>query len=224
MAWLEKKEGETWHVCVVEQRGRTIWERVAHGRRNARGRVRLVAELATEPEASATYRNRVTELEADGYATIDPTAGVDALHPRTEATKAGRRAPPKPGIDDFVRDLTKDLDALPERPRLRDVARVLDARMRAPRSFRAKGFVCDLTLRGQARVVAKVKSAEDYWREVGFNATIDVPDELDTSQDFIDMEAGAWSAFVADLADDASWRTVEELRCVKVEVVDDEID
>ena len=224
MAWLEKKEGDAWCVCVVEQRGSTVWERVSRGKRNARGRVRLVAELATEPEAAAAFHTRITALLANGYATIDHLAGVDALRPRTENTNSAPQRPLKPSIDDFVCDLGKDLDALPERPRLRDVLRTFDARMREPRAFRTKGFVCDLTVRGEARVVAKVKSVEDYWREVGFDATLDVPDDHETSQNFIDSEGGAWPAFLADFSEDVSWRTIERLCCVKVDIVDDEID
>ena len=224
MAWLEKREGDAWCVCVVEQRGRTVWERVSRGKRNAQGRVHLVAELATDSEAAATFDARITALLANGYTTIDPSAGVDARRPRSEAANPARQRPLKPGIDDFVRDLGKHLDALPARPHLRDVLRTFDASMRAPRAFHAKGFVCDRTVRDTARVVAKVKSVEDYWREIGFSATLDVPDDRETSQDFIDSEGGAWPAFLADFSEDVSWRTVEDLSCVQVELVDDEID
>jgi hypothetical protein len=115
VAWLEKQEADAWRVCVVEQRGLNVWERVARGKRNGRGRVRLVAEAATESEA-------------DAYATIDPTARLD------------------------------------------------------------------------------------------------VPDDRETSQELIDADGGTWPGFLAELRGDAAWRAAEDLSCIEIELVDDEID
>ncbi len=227
MAWLEKiDDDDTRHVCVVEQRGRTVWERLARGKSPGRGRTRLVGEYSDETAAQAAYCARIAERQADGYSIVDHNAGVDASHPRAVAQSGEKSAPhPKLSVDEFLRLLSSHLAELPEAPSLARALEALDRTMSSgKRAFRARGYACDLTVRGHARTVLKIASADDYWREIGWAADLAVPEERETEEECIYSDAGSWSGFVQMLRADPAWQAVRDLPCLSLALVDDEID
>ena len=217
MAWLESSTG----VCVVELRTRTLWERRAQTK-SGRGRVRLVGDYPDEAAAAVAYRARIAMLETEGYRMIDDDVGVDALHPRRE-----RAAPqePKLTVNELLSALRRSIAALPEQPQLAVVLDAMDRILRAAKlSFRPRAYLCDLGVRGTARLVLQVGSSDGAWREVGCAATLDLPEDRETEEERLDSDHGGWRGFVSLVRADAAWNAVADVRCTAVELIDDEID
>jgi len=225
MAWMEKQLDGSLAVHVVELRGKALWERIARGRRPGRGRARLAGEYPTTTTAAAAYRDRIAQLEAEGYLVVDPNTGVDALQPSGRSVRTRPAGPPPMTIDDFVSALRNRRDSFSEQPALAEVLEALDSTMRTERlERRYKGYACDLGVRGAARLIVQVASENGYWREVGYATTVSVPEDHEIEEERIDADAGTWAGFVAMVRDDPAWQAVADLPCVSVEVVDDEID
>jgi hypothetical protein len=225
MAWLERRTEKTTQVCVVERRSRTVWERVAKGRTPGRGRIRLVGEHADESSALEAYRARISELEDQGFRLLDADAGVDAFRPRGAGTSSSVPAKPKRSVDQVLGELRHAMGELGDAPHLGGAFDALDRILRASgNAYRAKGFACDLGVRGEARIVIKVASVDGFWREIGLRAELTVPEERATEEECIDADSGSWASFASMVREDAAWQAVADLPCFAITIVDDEID
>jgi hypothetical protein len=79
-----------------------------------------------------------------------------------------------------------------------------------------------------ARFGAGRSQAEEFGgilaREIGFSAVLEVPNDRETEEEYIDCETGSWGVFLSELRNDPAWQAVADLPCTKRTVVDDEID
>lgn len=224
MPWLERTEGETTHVRVVEARGTVVWERRASGRKPGRGRVHELGEHPSNAAAASAAAARVAALELEGYALVDPDAGVDALRPR------GRSAPPLDSrlrADDLRRELRRALAALPDAPTPSQLLAAFDGVVTRPHAYRARGFHLDRTVAESVTLTIILPSSEGCWREVGYDATL-APFEDDEDEDLtcedVRGDDESWDHFRAALLELDAWTEIADRPCAAVEIRDEDID
>ncbi len=220
MAWYERVDHGKATIWIVERRGAVFWTK--SGLAGAKGRLQTF-EHRSEEEAIAAMKLEVEKRLSEGFSLVSEAGGVSAPL-RSSARPGSKTRNDLPGIGEFVRELERGIASLTSRATLHDAFEVVHELARKPKAFRTKGFFCDLGVRGQASLGLQIRSEENHWREVGFHARFDVPDETETEEERIDAETGGWKGFCELLLSDPAWLAVAQLRCTSVELLDDEID